>query len=301
MSIVGSTPVATLQWLMERFQPISLGQLNARAEMLRRRDNKYVVRKDVLEQVLVGLASHFDILEIDGRRVFTYETCYFDDIERTNYFDHHRHRRQRCKVRIRRYTDADLCFVEVKLKGKRDATIKRRLVYSSSKYGVLDESARAYIRASYQGLYGRAFDRALEPVIHMQYQRMTLVAKHDHERMTIDCALVFKGPSGTRGVDEDVFIVETKSANGNGIADKVLRAFHQHPTRRCSKYCVAMAALRQVAKHNNFLVALRKLDVVPSPVAGHGAAENGVIRPNAPAIVPTVASPTDINFALKRT
>lgn len=297
MSFIGSTQMVTPQWLVERFHPISLGQLNAKAEMLQRRDNKYVVRQGALAQVLLELASHFDILEIDGRRIFTYETCYFDDLQRTNYFDHHRHRRQRCKVRIRRYTDADLCFVEVKLKDKRDATIKKRLAYSPNKYGVLDASAWAYIRAAYLDLYGRAFDRALEPVIHMHYQRMTLVAKQGHERMTVDGALVFNGSSGTRVVDEDVLIVETKSANGNGIADKVLRAFHQHPTPRCSKYCVAVAALRQVPKYNNFLMALRRLDVVPSPGAGDAAADEEMTHPNAPAST----FPVDINLAFKRT
>jgi len=257
-----------LNLLVKRFQPISLGQLNAKAEMLQRCDNKYVVRECVLQQVYTELVDHFDVLEINGRRIFTYETCYFDDTRRTNYYDHHRHARQRCKVRIRKYTDTGLCFVEVKLKDKRDITVKKRLAYPPGKYGLLDENAWAHIRSCYRALYGRDFDRALEPVIDMRYERVTLVAKCGHERMTVDRALVFNGPSGKCAIGEHIFVVETKSANGNGIADKVLRAFHQHPTRRCSKYCVGMAALREVARHNNFLVALRKLDVVPSDGAG---------------------------------
>lgn len=253
-----------LQLLVEQFQPTSLGELNATAEMLQRRDNKYVVRESVLRKIFAKLTVYFVILEINGKRIFTYETCYFDDIERTNYFDHHRHRRQRCKVRIRRYTDNNSCFVEVKLKDKRDITVKKRLAYPPNKYGELDESAWSHIKSCYRELYGHTFDRALKPVINMRYQRMTLVAKQGNERMTVDFALVFNGTSNMRAVDENLFIIETKSSNGNGIADKILREFHQHHTQRCSKYCLGMAALREVTKHNNFLVALRKLDIVPS-------------------------------------
>jgi hypothetical protein len=58
-----------------------------------------------------------------------------------------------------------------------------------------------------------------------------------------------------------MFIVETKSARGNGIADAILRGLHLHPTGRCSKYCIAMAALGEVDRHNRFLPALRRLNL----------------------------------------
>lgn len=257
--------------LVASLVPISLAELNAKAEMLQRRDNKYVVRGAVLREAMAELARHFDVLEIDGRREFTYETCYFDDEARTSYFDHHRGRRKRCKVRVRRYVDAGLCFVEIKLKDRRGLTVKKRLKYAPEKFGTLDEAAWAHIRTAYRGLYGQAFGLALQPVLEMRYRRVTLVAKRGEERMTIDCGLLYRDGEGRHQVDEDLFIVETKSANANGIADKILRALHQHPTKRCSKYCTAVAALRQVRKHNRFLVALRKLAVLPSSAAALAA------------------------------
>ncbi len=243
----------------ESFPAISLEQLNAKAAMFERLDNKYVVREAVLRQSLPELARHFDILEMDGKRTFTYETCYFDDEQRTNYFDHHRRRRQRFKVRIRSYTDAGLCFVEVKLKDKRGITVKKRMRYAPEKHGVLDGDALAHVRAAYRELYGREFAAELVPSISMRYRRMTLVARRGGERMTIDRGLVFTGRSGSRAIDDEVFIIETKSSNANGIADKILRSLHQHPTRHCSKYCIGLALLQEVHKHNTFLPALRKL------------------------------------------
>ncbi len=258
-----ANPESTQRWLLDRFEPISLEQLNATAAMLERLDQKYVVGRAALRRAVPGLAEHFDILEIDGRREFTYETCYFDDARRSSYFDHHQGRRQRMKVRVRKYTDAQLCFVEVKLKDKRGATIKKRLGYDIAKYGTLDRGALAHVQDSYEALYGREFTLDLEPTIEMSYRRITLVARQGGERMTIDCNIVFSGSERTHATGDELFIVETKSANGNGIADKVLRALHQHPTKGCSKYCIGMAALEEVGRHNKFLPALRKLHARP--------------------------------------
>ena len=82
--------------------------------------------------------------------------------------------------------------------------------------------------------------------------------------MTIDTRLDFSAQKAGRKVAPDLFIIETKSARGNGQADAILRGFHLHPTKRCSKYCIGMAALDQVDRANRFLPALRKLGLVQS-------------------------------------
>ena len=285
-----SSTACDLDWLVAPFDPISLKQLNAKAAMLNRLDNKYVVSADVLREALAGLAARFDILEIEGKRQFTYETCYFDDPNSSSYFDHHRGRRQRFKVRVRKYTDAQQCFVEVKLKAKRGITIKKRLEYEVSKYGTLDERAWEHIVSCYQDLYRKEFHYTLIPVLEMRYRRVTLVAKEGGERMTIDCSLAFFGNGRTRNISEDLFVVETKSANGNGIADKILRALHQHPTKRCSKYCVARAALQGVSRYNKFLSALRKLDALPAKGDEDLSAS---MEPAAASAAPLTAAPAD--------
>lgn len=268
-----STPAATRapRWLVEPFDAIGLAQLDAKADMLERRDNKYVVSAGVLERALPELRRHFDILEIDGRRDFTYDTCYFDDAEHSSYFDHHQGRRIRCKVRMRKYVDAGLCFVEIKLKHMRGMTIKERLRRPAQQHGRLDDEARAFIHDSYRKLYGREYGRALEPVLSMRYQRVTLVARQGGERLTIDIGAVFEGSAGSHAVDPELYLLEAKSDNANGIADKILRRLHQHPTNTCSKYCVAAAAVNRVRKRNKFLVPLRRLGMVDEVRAGAAA------------------------------
>lgn len=254
-----STTASSEAWLESAFAPIGLDALNAKAAMLERLDNKYVVRRVALAPAVAELARHFDILEIDGRRSFGYDTCYFDDAERSSYFDHHRGRRQRVKVRVRRYTDADLCFVEVKLKDRRGITVKKRMPYDPADYGRLDERALAHVETAYRELYARDYGRRLEVALQMSYRRITLVAKDGGERMTVDHDIRFHAGDGSQATDDDVFIVETKSANGNGIADKILRQGHQHPTKNCSKYCVGMSLTGAVGRYNRFRPALKKL------------------------------------------
>ncbi len=251
--------------LSRHFSPINLATLNTKAEMLRRRDNKYVIERPVMQAALHEFSDSFDILEIDGRRSFTYDTCYFDSPEYECYKDHHRGRRQRVKVRIRNYLESNICFVEVKLKDKRGETIKKRLKHDPARCQELDSRAMEFVQSCYRDLYNKDFPYALVRAVDMTYKRVTLVAKEGGERMTIDNSLRFMRGNSTLLVDDEKFIVETKSSNGNGIADKVLRSLHRHPSKHCSKYCTATAALNAEVKTNNFRIVMRKL--MPPPMA----------------------------------
>lgn len=246
---------------LSRFESISLDALNRRAAMLERLDRKYIVPAARLRPALDALREGFDVLEIGGRRAFTYATRYFDDADQRAYYDHHQGRRKRCKVRVRNYVDAGFTYLEVKLKDKRDVTVKKRLRLAGP-LEVLDEACTRFIDRCHAELYGAPFARLLSPVIAMRYERITLVARQGGERMTIDTRLDFATDGQAREVPPELSIVETKSARGNGAADAVLRGLHLHPTRRCSKYCIGMAALGQVERANRFLPALRQLCLV---------------------------------------
>jgi hypothetical protein len=250
---------------LSTFQTISLDGLNGKAAMLERLDNKYIVPADRLLPAFERFADLFEVLEIDGKRAFTYATDYFDDEGAQAYHDHHQGRRKRCKVRIRNYVDAGFSYLEVKLKDLRDATVKKRLKLARSTRHLCHESL-AFIDSCHAEMYGTPLGRSLLPVIGMEYERITLVAREGGERMTIDTRIAFSAANAEREAAPDMFILETKSARGNGIADKILRAEHLHPTRNCSKYCVGMAALGLVERHNRFLPALRKLRIPDQPL-----------------------------------
>jgi hypothetical protein len=261
MSISANTSFA----LERSFDAVDMAALNAKAEMLARFDNKYIVGAEILEDAAEFLRRHFDILEVDGRRSFSYENCYFDGPAWQSYFDHHQGRRKRAKVRMRKYIEAELCFVEIKLKDRRGMTVKRRLPCDAGAFGILDGAAHDYIGAAYREMYLRDFPYSLSRTLDTRYTRTTLVAKGGGERITIDSHLAFFADGANRSLDERFYILETKSANGNGLADQILRTFRQHPVKHCSKYCTGMIAMHAGLKHNVFLPALRKLGGLLDP------------------------------------
>ena len=241
------------------FSGISLGELNAKADMLTRRDNKYVVPLSALADLSCELASHFDILDIEGKRRFGYRTQYFDTPEFCSYRHHVQSRRRRSKVRTRQYLDAGLCFVEVKLKTARKVTVKKRFKYEPSLLDQLTQPAIEFVQNAHLNQYDRIGLSSYEPVMRMQYERMTLVARDGGERLTIDSGLQFWNAIASEEISNDMAVIETKSAFGRGIADTILRKNGHHPIGSCSKYCVGLAALGMVPRFNKFLPAFRRL------------------------------------------
>ncbi len=259
-------PHLDLDWLLHSFDPISLDDLNAKAEMMARIDNKYVVGRAALQRLIPDLAGQFEILDINRRRAFTYDTRYFDDARHSAYYEHHQGLRKGFKVRTRSYADAGLCYLEVKVKGQRGMTMKNRIPHDPAQSGVLTDAALAFAQNTYAEHYGKAFGYHLQWTLDIRYKRITLVAKEGGERMTIDTDLHFASANKSLRVGTDVFIIETKSDLGRGFADRCLRRVHERPMKKCSKYCVGMATLGEVTRFNRFLPTMRKLDLVDRDV-----------------------------------
>ena len=165
------------------FDPIGLDELNAKAEMLARIDNKYILPAWQLAPALESFADMFDVLDIDGTRDFRYSTVYFDDVDLRGYYDHHQRRRKRLKARVRSYVDAGLHYLEVKLNDRRSTTLKKRLRLGAAT-SQLDAEALAFIDGCHAEVYGEPFRKQLSGAIHIRYRRYTLVAKDGGERMS---------------------------------------------------------------------------------------------------------------------
>jgi hypothetical protein len=244
---------------LDRFAGIGLAELDERARLHERTDQKYVVPETALAAAFEELAEDFDVLDIAGRCSFAYDSVYFDGPGLPSFVHHRQGRRIRFKVRIRNYVDAGASFLEVKLKGKRRATVKRRLALGGGT--ALDASGLAFIEGAYAALYGRDFDCDLAPSLRVRYHRTTLVARGGGERMTIDREVAFEGDAGLVAASGGVAIVETKSHNGRGVADRVLRGLHQRPVAHCSKYCVGVSALGKADRDGPFRPAMTLLGV----------------------------------------
>ena len=119
-----SAPLST-----DHLAPTSLAELNSAAGLLTRVDRKYLVPLERAQELVGGLTSEARVLDIDGRRRFSYASTYFDTPGLEAFMLTARKRRRRFKVRTRTYLDTGLCFLEVKTRGARGTTVKRRMGY----------------------------------------------------------------------------------------------------------------------------------------------------------------------------
>ena len=164
--------------------------------------------------------------------VFSYESCYFDDRQRC-FHEHLQGRRQRFKVRTRRYVESGKAFFEVKLKGKRGQTDKSREVCDDYYSFVINDDEHQMLRKLYEKSYGKRFSYRLAPALHVSYRRFTLVSRSGRERITVDFNLGFETPTGRQAfIGDDFIIIETKTADGRGKSDRALKLQHVRSVNR---------------------------------------------------------------------
>lgn len=96
---------------------INLTELNATASYLKRIDRKFLLTEKQFLHILEDLSDDFRALEIDGKRMFSYDNIYMDTQDYLFYNQHQNKLPSRTKVRTRHYVDSgDLAFFEFKQK-----------------------------------------------------------------------------------------------------------------------------------------------------------------------------------------
>lgn len=250
----------------------TLEDLNSAASLLTRVDRKYLVASSAAQNVVDALTGRALVLDIDGRRSFSYASTYFDTPGLDSYLQAARKRRHRFKIRTRSYLDSGLTFLEVKTRGPRGATIKQRLDYRAADADRLTEEGIDFVVECLAPLTGSAQEarrtaQSLRPVMATTYRRTTLHLPDDDARATIDTDLAWtalaprsgasSGSSSTTGAGRTrptvvgrgasraagpFAVVETKNPARHSPTDRYLWAAGHRPSR-ISKYATGMAAL----------------------------------------------------------
>lgn len=241
---------ADTQRLLARFAPIGLGEMDAVA-LQNRTDTKYLLSADQLAQALRAVAGHYRVLAIDGVRLNPYQTVYFDTPDFALYMQHHAGKRNRYKVRSRRYVVTGQSFIEVKLKAGAGRTVKRRVptaAFATTCTPALAGFVAATVPAGALGL---------APVLWNEFARITLVSDARAERLTIDLDLRFW--QGERRAElPGIAVAEVKQA-GADRSSAFVQQMHAAAIRPTgfSKYCIGVSLLYPHVKHNTFKPKLR--------------------------------------------
>lgn len=242
--------------LLQSLEPITLAEMD-NVKLLSRIDRKYIIPLKSLEEVFDLVRNQYYILDIDGRRGFSYETTYFDTTDFRFYQDHHNHLPNRIKARTRSYLESNLHFFEVKMK----TNLRTDKFREKLKSGIheLTPAQAEKIRA----FYPEELPGELIPTLINAYTRITLVNKAKTERCTIDLNLSYRNPE--TGADEitvdDIAIIEVKQSKASllhGIISS-LRKKRIYPSS-ISKYVLGIIKLHPEINHQVFKPLLHKIN-----------------------------------------
>lgn len=237
---------------LDRFTQASKQLLSERA-LQQRVDSKFIVSRTRAPEILDALRDNFRVVLSAGRPYGNYLTVYFDSPGFDLFHDHRRGRRPRHKVRIRQYTDRDLCFLETKTKDRYSVTTKQRFSRAAGEFDLEDTDLQS-IRAAI-GWEGR-----LQRAVEMNFLRVTLLGVEHEERITMDLSLWIRD-KGAEVVFEDACIIELKQKRFDARSPGwvAMRSLGMRP-HGISKYCVALAVLGHVDRIAAFRPAIRELE-----------------------------------------
>lgn len=238
------------------FKACSLLDLD-KVKLLNRFDIKYLIPESELHHILSPASEHYHALTLANQNQFAYQTIYFDTPGLNFYLDHHNRKRDRYKVRLRKYIESNQVFFEIKHKTNKGKTVKSRIErddlsieFSSSECKLLEQNTLLNTKS-------------LFPVLDIQFSRTTIVDQNLTERITIDTGLGFNTfNSESHQSLNKICIIEIKRSKLSGnssIFEQLLRDRLITPYR-ISKYCTAINFLFPEVKYNRFKSRILKIN-----------------------------------------
>lgn len=239
---------------LQNFSGISLDEMNGVA-LMKRTDTKFIIPKLLLSSILEGIKADYKVLEIQDNRIMNYASLYFDTSCKRFYHDHHNGKSNRLKIRIRKYVESDLFFLEIKQKDIKGITHKSRIPVKDFETS-LSKTSLDFIKET------TSQNHQLTPSLWNEFNRITLVNMINQERITVDFGLSFMKDSIEKKYDDLVIIeVKQKRYNRNTPIVKQLKTLGYHPYS-ISKYCIGMISLNSDLKYNIFKKKLIKINKI---------------------------------------
>ncbi len=228
-----------------QFEAVFLDEIES-ANLMNRRDSKYVLNTSQLNTFLVQMSEYYNVLEIENKRIFRYESHYFDTADLTLFKMHLNGKLNRYKIRQRNYIDTQTGFFEVKFKNNHGSTIKKRYLNDSVFKQKLEKTDEIFLeKNSNLQPNNNNFQYSLTT----DYQRITLINKNKTERITIDLNLIFRN-NNTAKYFSDMAIIEIKQQkNSQSIAKTILKNLKIRKGG-ISKYCIGVILLNKNIKYN---------------------------------------------------
>lgn len=221
--------------------------------LMKRTDTKFVIHEKQLIEVLETIKDQYKVLQINENRMMTYSSLYFDTEDKKFYNDHHNGKINRTKIRMRKYVESDICFLEIKQKDGKGKTTKSRIKIKDFEPN-LPEDLIGFIEKT------TSEKMELKPIIWNKFNRITLVNIEAKERLTIDLNLCYKMGKSEKDYSSLVIIeVKQERFNRTSPVVKALKNKIINPYS-ISKYCIGMIHIYPQLKYNRFKRKLIKIN-----------------------------------------
>lgn len=222
-------------------ESIALDQMEE-VNLMHRVDTKFYFHERLLANILKSVERDYYILEINGERLMPYESVYYDTDNLQMLKWHQNGKRNRFKIRKRKYLISNQTYLEVKKKNNKGITEKIRRINGVD----LDED-RNFISDNTPFCW-----LELNHVISNRFNRIMLVNKNMKERVSIDLNLEFFKDNDARKV-EKLVLLEIKSERHLGMTElqRSLKFLHIYPSG-FSKYITGMYMFNDRLKFNRF-------------------------------------------------
>lgn len=241
-----TTVPVSVEACLTALPPVALAEVNRAAGLSTRFDRKHLLSLARVPELLEAAAeTGAQVLDVDGRRIFAYESTYFDTPQLESHLAAALGRRRRFKVRTRRYRDTGESWLEVKSRGPRGVTVKERLPLPAGQCRSLGNEAADFVTSRLEAAGVDGVDvRALRPILTTRYRRLCLLLPTSGARVTVDLDLEWSTADHGRAWTNRLAVVETKNPPGRlSEIDHALWALGHRPVR-LSKYGSGLALLR---------------------------------------------------------
>lgn len=238
---------------LKPFPAVTLDQLES-FNFSERRDSKSIFAERLLWDFLERLVPYYHILEHKGKRIFPYESLYFDTADLRLFRDHHRGVGHRNKVRYRKYVDTDTTFFEIKAKDNKGVNHKLRIPAQLMQHPLPPELQEVVRRET------ELDPESLTTTLSVELNRITLIHRDGSEKVTFDSDIQFKFKGNSKAM-EGIVITEVKQKKFNPESD-FLKIQHQLGVRPASvsKYCLGISLLAKEVKANRFKAGLLRIE-----------------------------------------
>ena len=193
--------------ILKEMNPITLDEMQ-NIRLMDRIDSKYVASTSLLPALLQKMLPLFKVQDIDGERVASYSTQYFDTPDLNMFIMHQNGKLNRQKIRIRSYVNSHLSFLEVKNKNNKGRTNKKRIQTELSHLNSIHELNGEKEFLNKHSLFDTEI---LLPSLANEFNRITFVNNKATERITFDLNLSFTNCSSGRYANPgNLMILELK-------------------------------------------------------------------------------------------